>query len=210
VLAKRLEAKKFHLLAWGHGGWVQLFSLTEVKTLADLKKVKLYTSASDDKMMRWYTSNGFNPMALDAANIPQQMTTGALQAAPMPPFGVVAFQLARTVKYMLDLNVGPLIGALIITDSSWNKVAPEDREKLLPATKALEKRLQTEIPQQDAKAVVDMQKLGLKITKLDAKGVADFHAEADKLVGTMRGNMVPADVYDAAMQAREEYRKSHK
>ncbi len=26
VLAKRLEAKHFHLLSWGHGGWVQLFS----------------------------------------------------------------------------------------------------------------------------------------------------------------------------------------
>jgi TRAP-type C4-dicarboxylate transport system substrate-binding protein len=49
-LRRRVEAKGFVLLGWGHGGWLQLFSTRPVANLADLKAIKLYTSAGDDRM----------------------------------------------------------------------------------------------------------------------------------------------------------------
>jgi len=49
----------------------------------------------------------------------------------------------------------------------------------------------------------------IPVTALDAKALGEFRTEADKLAVTMRGGMVPADVYDLAVQARDEYRKSH-
>ena len=61
VLSKRLEAKGFQLIHWGNAGWVQLFSKTPIKTLADVKKVKLFTSEGDDRMKQWYSANGFTP-----------------------------------------------------------------------------------------------------------------------------------------------------
>ena len=206
VLSKRLEAKHFRLLSWGHGGWVQLFSTVPIKTLADAKKVKLFTTT--DRMVDWYAKNGFNPVAMQATNIAQGLSTGMIQATPMPPYGAVALQISRAAKYMLDLNVDPLIGALIMTDDVWNKITPADRDQILAAAKAMETRLQTEVPKQDVQAVVAMQAKGLTVTKLDAAGAAAFRAEADKLVASMRGSMVPADVYDLAVQARSEYRKS--
>lgn len=209
VLAKRLEAKKFHLLAWGHGGWVQLFSTVPIKTITDVKKAKLFTSAGDSGMVNWYTSNGFNPVPLETTAIAQALATGIIQATPMPPYGAVALQISRTVKYMLDVNVDPLIGALIMTDAAWNKIAPEDHDKIVAAARTMEKTLQVQVPKQDADSVKAMEAKGVTVTKLDAANLAAFHAEADKLVGSMRGQMVPGDVYDLAMQARTEYRKSH-
>jgi TRAP-type C4-dicarboxylate transport system substrate-binding protein len=209
VLSKRLEAKHLRLLSWGHGGWVQLFSTTPVKTLADVKKLKLFTSAGDPSMVKWYTSNGFNPVALESTNIAQALTTGMIQQTPMPPYGASVLQVYRSAKYMLKVDVDPLIGALIVTDTVWNKIDAADRDKLVAPAKALEKRLETEVPTLDEKAVKEMQARGLTVTPLDAKALAEFRVEADKLAVTMRGSMVPADVYDLAVQARDEYRKSH-
>jgi len=209
VLAKRLEARKIHLLSWGHGGWVQLFSTVPVKSLAEVKSKKLYTSAGDTSMMKWYTSNGFNPVAMEPTNVVQGLTTGMIQETPMPPYYASVLQVYRSAKHMLQVDVDPLIGALIMTDGAWTKIGAEDQGKLIAAAKVMEKRLQAEVPAQDAKAVTEMKARGLTVTTLDAKGLADFHAEADKLVGTMRGGMVPADVYDLAAQARGDYRKSH-
>jgi TRAP-type C4-dicarboxylate transport system substrate-binding protein len=110
---------------------------------------------------------------------------------------------------MLDINVDPLIGALVMTDAMWVKISAEDHDKIVAAARAMETRLQTEVPKQDAQSVVAMEGKGVVVTKLDPAAAAAFRAEADKLVGTMRGGMVPADVYDAAVQARDEYRKSH-
>jgi len=188
---------------------VQLFSTTPVKTLADVKKGKLFTSAGDASMMKWYTSNGFNPVALDATNIAQGLTTGMIQETPMPPYGASVLKVYRSAKYMLKVDVDPLIGALIMTDTMWNKISPEDRDKLGGPAKALEQRLETEVPALDEKAVKEMQARGLTVTPLDAKALAEFRAEADKLAGTMRGSMVPPDIYDLAVQARDEYRKAH-
>jgi TRAP-type transport system periplasmic protein len=210
VLVKRLEAKNYHLLSWGHGGWVQLFSTTPIKTLADVKKAKLYTSSSGTEMTKWYTSNGFNPVPMDAANIATGLTTGMITATPMPPYGAAVMMVSRSAKYMLDLNVDPLIGALIMTDRMWNKIDAADREKVASAAKTMGATLQTEVPKQDAASVVTMQSRGLTVTKLDPAAAATFHAEADKLAATMRGNMVPADIYDLAVQARDAYRKAHK
>ena len=38
VFEQRLNAKGFHLLNWGTGGWVQIFSKKPLKTLDDVKK----------------------------------------------------------------------------------------------------------------------------------------------------------------------------
>jgi TRAP-type C4-dicarboxylate transport system substrate-binding protein len=210
VLVKRLEAKKFHLLSWGHGGWVQLFSTVPIKTLADVKKAKLFTSSGGTEMTKWYTSNGLNPVQMDAGNIAQGLATGMINATPMPPYGAAVMQVSRSAKYMLDVNVDPLIGALIMTDSTWTKIDAADRDKIVAAAKVMGDTLQTEVPKQDAASVVTMQSKGLTVTKLDAAGAAAFHAEADKLAGTMRGGMVPADIYDLALQARDAFRKSQR
>ena len=37
-----------------------------------------------------------------------------------------------------------------------------------------------------------------------------FRAEADAFVKSMRGQMVPADIYDAAVRERDAYRKTQK
>jgi TRAP-type C4-dicarboxylate transport system substrate-binding protein len=210
ILAQKLATKKFHLVAWGHGGWVQLFSTVPLKTVADLKKVKLFTSAGSTEMVQWYTSNGFNPVPLESTAIATSLATGIIQATPMPPYGAVALQISRSVKHMLDVNVDPLIGAVIMTDTMWNKIAPEDRTRMMAAAKTLEKTLQVEVPKQDAASVVAMQSKGVTVTKLDAAGMAAFRAEADKLAVSMRGKMVPADVYDLALQARDEFRKTRR
>ena len=69
---------------WGTGGWVQLFSKKPLKTLADVKNAKLYTSKGDDEMVQWYASNGFHPVALLPTDIPAQLKlgTGMIDAAP--------------------------------------------------------------------------------------------------------------------------------
>ena len=59
ILKDRLEAKGFILLNWGNAGWVHVFSREPVSTVAELKQVKIFTSAGEDRMVQWYKSNGF-------------------------------------------------------------------------------------------------------------------------------------------------------
>jgi TRAP-type C4-dicarboxylate transport system substrate-binding protein len=210
VLAKRLEAKGFHFVHWGHAGWVQVFSKTPIKSLPDLKRLKLFTSEGDDRTVQWYTQNGFKVVALKPTDIATGMTTGLIEAAPSPASVAAVIQLYRSADYMLDIRVAPLIGATVIADRIWTQISADDRAKVVAAGQTMEKRLDTEVPGQDAKAIDDMKLRNKRFTVVapDAAGLAAFRAEAERLATTMRGTMVPADIYDLAVRERDAFRKS--
>jgi TRAP-type C4-dicarboxylate transport system substrate-binding protein len=109
---------------------------------------------------------------------------------------------------MLDLKIAPLTGALVISQAAWNRITAEDRARLMAAAQAMESRVRAEAPAQDTESVKVMSGRGLQVITLDAKALGEFRAAADQLVKTMRGTMVPADVYDTAMQERDALRKS--
>ncbi|HTM24236.1 MAG TPA: TRAP transporter substrate-binding protein DctP [Vicinamibacterales bacterium] len=210
VLEQRLQAKGFHLLCWGTGGWVQLFSKKPLRTLADVKAAKLYTSKGSEKWVQWYVSNGFHPVALLPADIPAQLklSTGLIDTAPNPPYLALNLQIFRDAKYMLDVHIAPLASALLISNTAWNKISAEDRVKVSAAAEALEARVRAEAPAQDAESIKQMSARGLQVITLDQKAAAEFRAAATQLNTTMRGTMVPPDVYDMAVQERDAVRKS--
>lgn len=210
VLEKRLEAKGFHLLCWGSAGWLQVFSKKPLKSLADVKNAKLYTSKGSDKWYQWYVSNGFHPVALLPADVPTQLKlgTGLIDTAPYPPYLAMTLRVFDDAKYMLDLKIAPLTGALIVSQAAWNRISPEDRAKVTADALALETRVRMEAPAQDAESVKVMAGRGLQVTTLDPKALGEFRAAANQLVSTMRGSMVPADIYDLAVQERDTVRKS--
>jgi TRAP-type transport system periplasmic protein len=203
VIAQRLDAKGFILLNWGHGGWTQLFTKRPVRTIADLKTIKLYTSAGNDRMVQWFKANGFEPRPMAMTDIMTGLTTGMIEGLPTPALAAQLFQWYRQTPYMLDIGLAPVVGASVITKKTWNSIPAADRPKLLASAAAVEKRLQAEIPKQDQAAVADLTKRGVTVTKADG---AEWRAQADGLAKTMRGEMVPADIFDLALKARSEFR----
>lgn len=210
VIEKRLQAKGLHLLCWGTGGWVEVFSKKPLHTLADVKGAKLFTSKGSDKWVQWYVANGFHPVALTPADIPAQLKlgTGLIDTAPYPAYLAMSLNVYGDAKYMLNLHIAPLTGALVISETAWNRLSPEDRVKIESDARAFETRVRTEVPKNDADAVKLMSTRGLQVITPDAKSAAEFRAAGSQLASTMRGTMVPADVYDAAVQARDAFRAS--
>jgi TRAP-type C4-dicarboxylate transport system substrate-binding protein len=135
---------------------------------------------------------------------------GAIDAAPSPPVYALALQFFRDAPHMLDLKVGPLTGATILTSAAWAKISPEDRAHVMAAAVRMEQDVNTTAGSLDANAIAEMTKAGLNIVTLDAKAEAEFRATAGRLAQSQRGTLVPADVFDAAVRERDAYRKTRK
>lgn len=210
LIQQRLQAKGYHLINWGNAGWVQLFSKAPIRTLADVKLAKLYTTEGNPKMVQWYTANGFHAVPLSAGEIPKQLKlpSGAINAAPMPPVYAVALQIFKDAPHMLDIRLAPLVGATVMTETAWNKISPEDRAKVLAAASTMEKQINTEAPALDAKSIAAMTSAGLQVVKLDPAAVNELRTAAERLGGTQRGAMIPADAYDLAVRERDAFRKT--
>ncbi len=204
LLKQRLEAKGFVLVHWGHGGWLQIFSKQPVQSVADLKRAKLYTSAGDDSMTQWYKANGFQPRAMAMTDVLTGLTTGMIDALPTTPLASMSFQWYKQTPYMLDLGISPIVGATVLTKKTWDAVSVADRAKISEISLKVEQQLKADVPKGDGLATLVMQNQGLKVTKGTGP---EWQQLAENLGQTMRGKMVPPDVYDLALKERDAYRQ---
>lgn len=208
MLTQRIEAKGYKVLHWGSAGWVNLFSKKELRTLADLKSVKLYTTDGDDKSVQWYKNNGFQPIPLSVNDMVGGLKRGMIDAAPSPAYAASMLQIFRDAPFMLDVKLAPVIGATVITTAAWSKISPADQTLMMAEATKLEQRFLSEATTLDTTAVGTMAQRGLKVVTLPPASIAEFRKTAEGMLPSMRGALVPADVFDAAMQARAGYRKS--
>lgn len=208
MLKQKLEAKGLVLLNWGDTGWVYLFSKNPTPTVDELKKQRLYTSAGDDQFVQLYKQNGFNPRPLPFSEVQSGLMTGLLDAVPSTPLATLAFQWYRNVPHMLDVGVGPLAGATVVDAKTWGTISEADRTQVLAVAKKIQDQLDREVPQQDDQAKAEMLKRGLKLTTPDAAAAKGFRDMADKFATSMRGTIVPADVFDQGTRERDAFRKT--
>ncbi len=203
---EKLAEQGLVLLGWGHGGWAHIFSAHPIRGIPDLQKAKLYTSAGDDGMVQWYKENGFQPVPLELTDVLMGLNTGLIDAYPSPPYGALVFQWYRQTSHMLDIPLSPIFGATVMTERAWARIDEADRDVLLAAAAETQAFLFEEVPRQDEEAVAEMQKRGLTVSGVSEPEVALLRAVVDTLTATWRGDRVPADIYDAALAARNAFR----
>jgi TRAP-type C4-dicarboxylate transport system substrate-binding protein len=206
ALDARLQAKGFRRLNWGHGGWVYVFSKTPVRSIDDVRKLKLFTSAGDDKTVQWYKENGFNPVPLAVSDMMTSLQTGMVQAIPVTPLSALAFQWYQQTPNMLDVGLAPLVGATLITERAWSRIDAADQKAMLSGSGKAEEQLLTEIPEQDKEALAEMKSRGLTVTEPTSDS---WRATATEFAKSQRGTFVPAEIYDLAVRERDAYRAAH-
>jgi TRAP-type C4-dicarboxylate transport system substrate-binding protein len=208
LLRQRLEEQGLVTLHWGYGGWLHFFSKFPTPTVSDLRRVKMYTGAGDDRMTRLWRQNGYNPVVLSSTDIMVGLQSGMIDGLPAPPLGALAFQWYRHTPYVLSPGFAPLVGATVIDKRAWEKMSEDDREALLESARRAGERQAVEIPEKDAESLAEMIMRGLEVIRVDVEGEANpWRAAAESFAESFRTTMVPADVLDLALQYRAEYRR---
>jgi TRAP-type transport system periplasmic protein len=206
MLKQRLDDKGFVLLNWGHGGWVHVFAKQPVSSVADLRKLKLWVGAGDDRSQQLWKKNGFQPVAVSTTDILTGLQSGMLDAIYITPLAALSLQWFRTTPYMSEIGLAPLVGGTIVTKSAWAKLSAADQAAILASCRKLEQQLEAQVPRQDTTSVAEMQKRGLKVAPVSAAQAVEWRQTAETFAGQMRGEIVPADVMDLARRERDAYR----
>ena len=208
-LEATLEAKGFVVLNWADGGWVHFFTQKPVAVPDDLRALKLFTWAGDADSVSVWRSAGFNPVPLPSTEIATALQTGLVNALGSPPQVAVISQFFNNAKNMTDLRWQLLLGATLITKSTWDKIPADLRPALLEASREAGQRLQKEVKDAEQKDVDAMKKRGLNVIAVNARQRAEWQKLTEKLYPSIRGRIVPADAFDEALRYRDEYRKQN-
>lgn len=209
-MAPRLEAliekRGFIVLNWGDVGWVHFFTKSPVLRLDDMRKLKLFAWAGDDQVVQLWRTNDFRPVALAATDILTGLQTGLIEALPTAPLYALLNQSFGLAPYMNDVKWAPLIGATVISKTTWYNLPPADRANMLKAARDAGQSLRGGIRRMGDEAVVAMQKRKLTVVHADPSVVADWRKQAEAVYPKLRGTLVAADLFDEVVRLRDEYR----
>ena len=201
LLRQRLDARGLVHLAWGHVGWAHMFTTKPVRTLDELKKLPIWTSG-DVTTINWYRSQGFTVVQSALSELTLNLKSGKIGAIPTSPLLANYQQWYLNTKYMLDVRIAPIIGAVVVAKPSWEGLSEPDRAAFRRAAEQMERELASAVPEQDRIAVDVMQKNGqVTVTKAEGGGWRETGESMAELMRAQGG-----DVLAAVRKARDAYR----
>ncbi len=205
-LEAKLAAKGYVVLFWGDAGWVNFFSKQKGLVPQDFKKMKMFTWAGDNAAVELMKQMGYNPIALETADILSGFSTGMIQMAPIPPLFALGAQINTVTEHLLEVNWAPIVGATVIKKQTWDKVPPEMQQKLLPLAAEAGKRMRTEGRKAHDEAVASMKKRGLNVHAVPPDLRREWDQLAAELAPRVRGKIVSAPIFDEVQQLLKEFR----
>ena len=209
MLEKRLRAKGFIVLFWSDTGFVRFFSKQPVVAPDDLRKTKLFVAANRPAELDIYRFVGCNPVPLEVADILPSLQTGLIDCVCMPPSIALAMQLDGIAPHMLDMNWVPLVGAAIITKTTWDTLPPETQDLLRKTALEAGKHVKADGRRENFESIEAMRKRGLKVHSLTPELDAEWDQMVAKAYAKVRGTAVPADIYDEVVSQLKTFRAAH-
>jgi TRAP-type C4-dicarboxylate transport system substrate-binding protein len=205
-LDARLLAKGYVVLFWTDSGWVRFFSKTPILHPDDLRKLKVFCGSDSAAAYDLWKASGFHPVSLDATGVPQGLLSGTISAVPTVPIHALAAQLDSQVKYMLELNWGPLVGAAVVHKKTWDRIPAAAREAMLKIAEETGLQVKAAGRAESDADLVALVKRGLVVQKVTPEVDEEWRTVIDKVQGEIRGKVVPADVFDESQRIVKEYR----
>ena len=208
-LEAKLENKGYVTLIWGDVGFVRFFSKVPVDELSDMRDLKTFVWAGSSDQVKVYQQAGYNTIPLETADIVSGLQTGLIDATPAPPIFALATQIDMAAPYMLDINWSPIVGALVIKKSVWQKIPEDIRAHMLKAARQAGDEIKRNSRQETLDAISAMQKRGLTITYLQPDKMEEWIGVVEASYPLFRGTIVPEDIFDEAMSVIQKWRESN-
>ena len=206
TLEKRMEKAGFVVLFWTDAGWIRFFSKKPMITPEDLQKSKLFIWAGDSYYVEMWKNGGFQPVPLETADIIPMLDTGLINCVPMPPFAALALQLHDRAPHMLEINWAPLVGALVVRKSAWDKIPAETRVELLKVARETGVENKAQSRAESNRAVEAMKSKGLTTHPVSAELEVRWRRAAEPFYPKLKGKLIPTDIWDEVDRALKEYR----
>jgi TRAP-type C4-dicarboxylate transport system substrate-binding protein len=197
------------LLGWSEGGFVRLMSTIPIATLDELRKAKVWTWEDSPMTKAIFDEANVSAIPLSVPDVLVGLQTGLVDVVYAPPTGAISLQWFTKTKYMTDVNLIYLIGALVIKKSVFKKMSPAHQQILMDACQSQMDQLKVTIRMENQEAIQVMTKHGVKIIQPSPEQTQEFKDVANRAMQRLTGKSFSKKVRDDVITAIEAYRKKN-
>jgi TRAP-type C4-dicarboxylate transport system substrate-binding protein len=199
---QNLAKKGFVNLGFYSIGKVYVVSTKEVRSITDLKGIKMWAWEGDKVVQAMIKSLGLVSVPLALPDVLSSLSTGMIEAAYAPPLGILALQWQSKIKYLIDFPTAYTIGALLISQKKWGKISVENQviiKKL--ATKHINKANDLAV-EDNKKALLQLKNLGVKFVKFPKQDIAKAEKIRKNVIKLLEGPVLSSKAIKAVELGR--------
>jgi TRAP-type C4-dicarboxylate transport system substrate-binding protein len=207
---KKFEKKGFRLNDRGEVGWIYFLSKSKVEKLADLRNLKLWMWGDDQLVGAIFKKLGLNGVPLGVPEVDAALTSGKIDGCYGSPVAAVALQWYSKVKFMTSMPMSFAMGATVISNAAYKKLAAEDLKVLEDVSRANAKKLRKTIRKSNEDAKGTMSRKGVTVVPTPVAMVDEFTKASTEIWEQLAGKVYSRDELKMVLEARDEYRAKHK
>ena len=202
------SAKGFEVLMWASTGWIRFFSRDRATSPDMLRRQKIGVDGTETEMMDAWKSLNFHVIPMSINDTLSGLQSGMIDAFYAPPMGAASYQWFALAKHMNEMPVSPLLGGIIISKRTWNRIPSRYHDQLKQSVININSKFNQFSKEMNAEAVEVMLDNGLQIDSITASEQNQwetlFDTEYSAIVGP--GKLIPTATLNMVYEKLGEFR----
>jgi TRAP-type C4-dicarboxylate transport system substrate-binding protein len=200
--------KDYFMLAWAKSGWLKIFSRNPVRVPADLKPQIIGSLNEIPVMNAAFKSMGFQIQMADFNSIIISLNSGKIDAVYQTPAYAAPAQIFGIAKNMMDLNIAPIMGGVVINQQTWKRINDAYKPRLLAIVKEIEREFDGAVSKLESEAIQVMSKNGLNVIPLTPAQEQTWYNEiGSKIPALANDKIFNRSLYNKISSLLQDYRK---
>ena len=195
VLRQQLEDAGYVNFGFAGGGFAYMMSNRSLRTLADLSGQKVWTPEGDAISYAALQALGVAPVTMPLTDVMTGLQTDLLNSVTVSPIGAVVLQWHTRLKFITDLPVAYVYGALLIERRAFDRLSPQDQVTVREVMERIYRKLDRDSIADNANAMKALLESGLQLVKPDESEVRSWR----QIVIRSHRQQAREDVFDEAL-----------
>ena len=171
---KGFEDNGYILLGWSEAGFVYLMSTVPIASLADLQKAKAWSWEESPISKAIFDEAKVSAIPLSIPDVLVGLQTGLVNVVYAPPTGAISLQWFTKVKYLTDVPLLYLAGAIVVRKETFQQISPSDQSSTIEISQRHLNQLKTVTRNENQEAIQVMLKHGTKIITPSKDQINEF------------------------------------
>lgn len=206
TLEGRIEDQGYKVIGWNRAGWIRFFSKEPFSVPDDLRNRKLAVGEGEESLFRAFDIMGFRPTIRPGESLLTPLNSGTIDTVFLLPYVFAALQLFGVVPHMLDLEVAPVMGAILIDQRVWNRIPDQYHRQLQESAEQIANEMQSEIARLEQEAIETMEQYGLEVERVTPAIDRIWREDLGGLLEETVGPVFDPEIYREIERSIQQYR----
>jgi TRAP-type transport system periplasmic protein len=210
-LRKGIEDNGYILLGFSEAGFVYLMSSTNpIYGVADIKKAKVWIQEGSHVAKAVFDAAKVTAIPLSIPDVLVGLQTGLVDVVYIPPTGAIALQWFTKVKYLTNVPLAYVAGAIVISKDVFTRLPPAHQAILLESSQRHLNQLKAVARNENQDAIKVMVKQGVKVITPSKEQIDELRKLSNDAMGGITGKAFSRTTVDQVTSLLANYRKGVK